>query len=149
MNTLWKLRILEWYFFLRDNLLRAQNSSSYMINPLDLYFRSLIQTIDIVVKLPSDATSVEEPLVEKSIQKMTDSRFLVIQQFCTNFAIACPVNPTKVLHCLYVDIGGRSLKVSSLTKYTFLLIVRIPQTCDKLMITTKRSKKSKNAIIPH
>lgn len=110
-----------------------------MINPLDLYFRSLIQTIDIVVKLPSDATSVEEPLVEKSIQKMTDSRFLVIQQFCTNFAIACPVNPTKVLHCLYVDIGGRSLKVSSLTKYTFLLIVRIPQTCDKLMITTKHN----------
>lgn len=97
-----KTEYLNDIFFLRDNLLRAQNSSSYIINPLDLYFRSLIQTIDIVVKLPSDidATSVEEPLVEKSIQKMTDSRFLVIQPFCSNFAIACPVNPTKVLHCL-------------------------------------------------
>lgn len=64
LNTLCKLRIFNWWFF-SDTLFRAESSQFYVIDPPHLYFRSQIQTIDIIVKLLSyiDRTSVNEPLV--------------------------------------------------------------------------------------
>lgn len=64
LNTLCKLRVFNWWFF-SDTFFREERSQFYVIDPLHLYFRSLIQTIDIIVKLLSyiNTTFVKEPLV--------------------------------------------------------------------------------------
>lgn len=64
LNTLCKLRIFNWWFF-SDTFFREERSQFYVIDPPHLYFRSLIQTIDIIVKLLSyiNTTFVKEPLV--------------------------------------------------------------------------------------
>lgn len=76
--------------------------------PTSLIFSRPIQTINGVVKLPSDidATSVEGPLVET----------------CTKFATASTFNPIKVISGLDIGniMGSKSLKVPCLTKPTFL-----------------------------
>lgn len=61
--------------FFSDTFFRAESSQFYVIDPPHFYFRSLIQTIDNIVKLLSyiDTTSVKEPLRVEEYSK--DGRF--------------------------------------------------------------------------